>query len=329
MSRTTIALATFHGARYLPAQLDSLAAQTFPDFSILARDDGSFDDTRPTLVAAARRDPRIEIFEDEAERLGAAGNYGRLLDAAFARGAERFFLCDQDDVWRPDKVEKQMAALDAAETEFGRQTPLLVHTDLEVAGRDLETIHPSFLKYQGLRHEAAEPLRTLCVQNFATGCTMLANRALIERALPIPEEAVMHDWWLAIVAAATGKLLFLPEATVRYRQHGGNRLGAQSYRRFLRRLPARLAQWNWDWSPDFLATVRQVAALANRVADRPAAQRLLEEYLDIFAAPRSGWRRSGDVRRLGVRRQDAVRNALLHAKLWLAPRSLPDGITRS
>ncbi|HVJ80437.1 MAG TPA: glycosyltransferase family 2 protein [Planctomycetia bacterium] len=328
MSRTTIALATFHGARFLPAQLESLAAQSCGDFTILARDDGSFDDTRRALDAAARRDPRIEILEDDADRLGASGNYGRLLQAAFERGAERFFLCDQDDVWRPDKVARQLEALDAAEALHGRETPLLVHTDLEVVDRDLAVIHPSFLKYQGLRHEATDPLRTLCVQNFATGCTMLANRALVQRALPIPEEAVMHDWWLAIAAAATGKLLFLPEATVRYRQHGGNRLGAQSYRRFLRRLPARLAQWNWDWSPDFLATVRQVAALANRLSDRPESQRLLEEYLDIFAAPRSGWRRSGDVRRLGVRRQDAVRNALLHAKLWLAPRDLPDGVTR-
>jgi hypothetical protein len=71
-----------------------------------------------------------------------------------------------------------------------------------------------------------DPLAVLLTQNFVTGCTVLVNRPLLERALPIPESAVVHDWWLALVAASCGHLLYVDWPTVAYRQHDSNAIGA-------------------------------------------------------------------------------------------------------
>jgi hypothetical protein len=71
----------------------------------------------------------------------------------------------------------------------------------------------------------------MLVSNLITGCTMFINEALAEKALPIPTEAVMHDWWLGLVATAYGKIAFSPGQLVDYRQHENNTLGAIKYNR--------------------------------------------------------------------------------------------------
>lgn len=219
----TVLLASFNGERFIAQQLDSLLAQTYTDFNILIHDDGSVDST-PDIIEryAARYPEKITVLN--APPTGAAQrNFALLLSKC---DSQYIAFCDQDDVWKSDKIEKNVAALKKAEAQFGRQTPLLVHSDLCVADSELNTLSPSFFDFQGLRGSVTLP-HTL-VQNFVTGCTVMINRALAQRCGEIPPQCAMHDWWIALTALLFGRIEFIDEPLVLYRQHGFNQVGAKS-----------------------------------------------------------------------------------------------------
>ncbi len=218
-----VVLSTYNGGRYLPQQLQSLQAQTYTDWYLRSRDDGSSDDTLSILQRAAK-DRRIALTAADGERLGACASFARLLASS---EADYVLFCDQDDLWLPEKIETLLDLMRAAEQAHGA-IPLLVHSDLVVVNSEGNTIHPSFWSYQALDPERIR-LHQLLVQNNVTGCTVLVNRALKERAVPIPATAIMHDWWLALVASAFGKIFYSQKPLVRYRQHETNRLGAKKF----------------------------------------------------------------------------------------------------
>lgn len=320
----TIVLATFNGARYLPEQIASLAAQSFRDWRLLARDDGSSDGTDNVLADWARQDRRVEIIADRLGPIGPAANFGVLLDQARQRRAYATLLADQDDIWHPEKIARQLALLEKLEDRAPAGTPILIHGDLEVVSDSLRPICRSLMRYQRLRHEETDPLRTLLVQNFITGCSAMANRALLELACPVPSSVVMHDWWLGLCAAAAGEIGYLEEPLVQYRQHEGNRIGAVRFWSTLN-----LARKTWRWrSPDslreFRATVVQARALERRLRSHsalfPGARRtLVADYCRLFDRDLPGWRRARGIARLGIRRQDGLRNLLLVFRLFAAP----------
>jgi glycosyltransferase involved in cell wall biosynthesis len=219
-----VLLATCNGARHLPAQLDSLLEQTLRGFTVLASDDGSSDETLAILERYAANYPGfLTVLPAAGHRLGASANFGRLLDAA---RADCVAFCDQDDIWHPDKLEVSLALMRQIEADQGPDYPVLVHTDLTVVDADLNSLGASFWRYVGI-NPARQEFGDLLLGNIATGCTLLANRALYEAARPIPDFALMFDFWLAQVAAGVGRIACLNQPTVLYRQHSGNLIGAQ------------------------------------------------------------------------------------------------------
>jgi glycosyltransferase involved in cell wall biosynthesis len=223
-----ILLSTYNGAAFLPEQLDSLRAQSCQDFRILARDDGSQDGTRDILVRyAAEHAGRLELRPDDGRRLGAAASFAGLLDRSTAPYT---MFCDQDDVWLPDKVGSTLGAMRELERAHGATTPLLVCTDLRVVDAGLGVIDESFWHFQRIHPERLTRLSRVLMQNFATGCTVMINRPLAELAAPVPAEAIMHDWWLALVTTVFGRAAHLRQPTVLYRQHGKNDIGATRWR---------------------------------------------------------------------------------------------------
>jgi len=185
----------------------------------------------PLLRRFVEREPnRILLVEDRdrapgaSGRLGACGNFGRLLQHS---DADYVLLSDQDDVWLPGRISKPLARIKAVEQDLGADTPVLAHTDLVVADENLRTIARSFWSYRHLDPYRGIRLNQLLVQNVVTGCASMMNRALARLASPIPALGVpMHDWWLALVASAFGRIEVIPEATVLYRQHPTNHVGA-------------------------------------------------------------------------------------------------------
>jgi glycosyltransferase involved in cell wall biosynthesis len=216
-----ILLATYNGEAFLREQLDSLFAQSVQDFEVLVADDGSSDETVGLLQECARQHPgRVRVLF--TKRVGGpARNFMRLVAVADAPYA---MFCDQDDVWLPDKIERMVACARAAGEDSA--VPVLVHSDLRVVTRDLTLLSPSLSQYQRLDAEATTVGR-LILRNCVTGCASLLNRALVDiLRTDDPDHMVMHDWWAVLVAAAAGRVVRMPEATVLYRQHAGNALGA-------------------------------------------------------------------------------------------------------
>lgn len=219
-----ILLATYNGEKYLPELLDSVLNQGFRQFHLYIRDDGSTDGTNAILDDYAQRYVgNITVVRDE-KRLGSAkDNFFCLM----GQGTANYIMfADQDDVWNPDKVERTVQAMTRAETDYGSETPILVHTDLTVVDEALRPIEPSLMRMQKLNPSYRTPNRLL-VQNNVTGCTVMVNRALLKRGICSDERIIMHDWWLALIAAEFGKIVFLEKPSILYRQHNENRVGAK------------------------------------------------------------------------------------------------------
>lgn len=230
-----ILLATYNGAPFLAGQLQSLADQTDTSFVVLVRDDGSSDATLAILSDYARRFPgRFETVECATARAGALGSFSALLQTAVAdpRHFGYFMFCDQDDIWLPEKVARLRALVRSR--GYRSETPRLAHSDMVVVAPDLAPLARSFWRSQGLDIRNSR-LDRLLMQNTVTGHACIFNRQLAELALPIPPDALMHDWWMALTAAALGEILTLDTPLSLYRQHGGNTLGCSPERRKLSR----------------------------------------------------------------------------------------------
>lgn len=211
-----ILLATYNGEKYLREQIDSILNQTYPHFNLIIRDDGSTDKTLEIIKSYG--DPRIKLIVNGVNG-GVVNNFSSLLQSSFA---PYVLLADQDDVWESDKVERMLICAQA----FDEGKPLLVHHDMQVVDSKLNVISPSFWRFSKFNPQATT-LNRLLMQNNVTGAACLINHALVEKALPIPKEALMHDHWLALIAAAFGEIIPVKETLVKYRQHGKNQLGAK------------------------------------------------------------------------------------------------------
>jgi len=218
-----VVLPTYNGAAYLGAQLASIHAQTMLPTRVLLRDDSSSDGTSVLITHLQQRYCGwLQVLSAEAN-LGCIANVNRLLEATTAPYVA---LADQDDLWLPGKLEQALTLLQQLEVLHGEETPLLVHSDLELVDGQAQPLGARYLRRQRLDPERTDPA-DLALTNVVTGCTVLCNRALLQKALPIPAEALMHDWWIALVASAFGRIALVEHPGVLYRQHGGNTLGCQ------------------------------------------------------------------------------------------------------
>jgi len=229
--RIAILLPTLNGEKYLAEQLDSLMGQNYENLIIVTRDDGSIDGTIEVISSYRAKFPdKFHIIENNGHNLGAGGSFAFLMEYVLAHkkelGLEKAYMmfCDQDDIWAKKKVELEMQFMEKAEKNC-EDIPVLVHSDLKVVSDSGELIAESFMHYQGLE-PAKNQFGQILFCNLVTGCTALINDALAKKSLPIPEKAIMHDWWLALVASAFGKLVFIDQQLVEYRQHSANTLGA-------------------------------------------------------------------------------------------------------
>jgi rhamnosyltransferase len=307
--KLVVVLSAYNGARYIAEQIESIQAQTLTDWSLLLRDDGSTDDTVRIVEDFALRDGRIRCCRDRRGNLGPPASFGLLLEQAFAGGASYVALSDQDDVWMADKLERQMRLLAGHEATAGPDHPILVHSDLAVVQDDLRPLHSSFLRHHRLDPTRGDLLRRLLVQNFVTGCTAVLNRPLLRAVLPIPR-VVMHDWWLAQCAAALGSLVFLPETTVRYRQHGANAIGGRGATRLFLDACRHPRDWWVRGQRNLMAAGSQACELASRLETLSAGALVAQRSLDLvegYCAALHGsigpLRRLREIRRLGIRPQ--------------------------
>jgi glycosyltransferase involved in cell wall biosynthesis len=209
-----VLLATFNGRKYLEQQVASILGQTHRNLRVLICDDCSSDGTE-RYVDTLTRVPNATILHNPTN-VGPAKTFERLLSHVTS---PYFCFADQDDVWLPEKIEKLLALVQA-------RGLVLAYSDMEVVGESLQEIAPSMWRYADVKPLDTTSLVPYLLRNPVSGCSLLADSRLIRLCLPFPQQVPMHDWWLALCAVQEGPVGYLHEATVKYRQHGVNALGA-------------------------------------------------------------------------------------------------------
>lgn len=216
-----ILLSTYNGEQYISEQLDSLFSQSFKNFTLYVRDDGSSDHTHEIIGTYGKRYENL-VFLDSDCNLGAAGSFGYLMDSV---DSEYYMFCDQDDVWRNDKIEVSYEAIRRIEkSNPGR--PVIVYTDLHFVDENLNPVGGNVLKemeiYAGIRHS----IKQFCHFNDITGCTMMFNRNAVacyrNFSRLLKDCGLQHDYFLGLcVAGKEGVIVPIFERTVYYRRHSG------------------------------------------------------------------------------------------------------------
>ncbi len=260
-------MAVYNNADYLTTQLQSIFDQTYSNFRLIIRDDCSKDNSVAIVEEFSQKYPGKILLIQGTENLGALGNFISLLD--YAKG-DYVLFSDGDDYWLPTKIEETLAVMLKKEAEYGTETPILIHTNLKVVDRNLKIINESFWDYSKINPQKAKTLNRLLVQNVITGCTMLINKSLVSLATPIPKGVIMHDWWLGLVAAAFGQVDVIPKATILYRQHGKNEVGAK----------------NFNGLSIYLAYVKKISSLEGRNQLRKNLHKTMDQsalFLNKFA----------------------------------------------
>ncbi|QEP43612.1 glycosyltransferase family 2 protein [Ectothiorhodospiraceae bacterium BW-2] len=223
MPDAAVVISTYNGAAWLAAQLDSILSQSYR-LNIVVRDDGSSDRTLNTIQNYQQNYPQqIRLLKEQQQRLGPMRSYSYLLEQC---DAPYLFLADQDDVWHPSKAVLLLAQMHQLEQQWGQNMPLLVFSDARVIDEQGRVMAASYWQHIGIwPGKTSLSLAYLLQLNFIPGCTMLINRALAKLALPVPATAMMHDWWLLLVAAAFGQIGVVEQPLIDYRQHGANTVG--------------------------------------------------------------------------------------------------------
>lgn len=298
----TILMGTWNGAAVLPAQLDSLAAQSHADWRLVVSDDGSTDATPAVVGAFAARFAPGRVQGAEGPRQGFAANYLSML-RALPEAPGWLAFSDQDDVWLPDRLARGIAALERLPA--GR--PALYCSRTWITSEALE----------GRRLSAPRPrppsFRNALVQNIAAGNTILLNpaaAALLGASARRVAAVVAHDWWAYLIVAGAGGAIVHDDApTVLYRQHGGNRIGANDgWSDRLRRLGMVLRGVFAGWNEVNAAALDACADLLS-----PEARLLLANWQEMRST-RGAARRLSRLSRLRLYRQSAASTAVL----WLS-----------
>lgn len=215
-----ILLATYNGEKYLKPQLDSILAQTYSNFRLIISDDLSSDNTRKILEEYSKKDSRIVLYFQE-KNLGVIKNFEFLLKKV---EAEYYMFSDQDDIWKESKIEKSIKKIEETKSD-------LVYSDLEVVDEDLRVIYKSYWKLKGIYKKIKKynNFESLYLNNFVTGCTILSKKELIDIFLPLPNTSkyVLHDYWIPLIISQKGKISYIEEPLIKYRQHKNNKIGSK------------------------------------------------------------------------------------------------------
>lgn len=248
-----ILMATWNGAKLLPMQLQSFAAQSLMPARLIVSDDGSQDGTRNVIATWAAAHPLIVTEIHDGPCKGAAQNFLSLLRRD--TGCDFVALSDQDDIWLTEKLAAAVAALEALP---GAGPALYCGRSWEVRD-DLNRRRLSRGAPQGPGFAHA------LVQNIAGGNTMVLNRAAAEAvrmAAPLADAIVLHDWWIyQVITGIGGRVIFDEVPHILYRQHDGNEIGANRGLRATLMRARTLASGRFSqWCARNVAALRQIEA---------------------------------------------------------------------
>lgn len=297
--KIAILLATYNGGEYVSEQIESILEQTCEDWVLYIHDDGSKDNTVEIVKAYEQKYPEKIVVLDGPSTGGAKTNFlylFREVEAPF------YMCCDQDDVWLSDKIALTKKEMDNL-VRGDENKPCLVFTELCVVDGNLQVIAEKMSEYQGLDCKKVNFNRAL-IQNVVTGCTMMVNRVLRDELSKIEDfdGVLMHDWWATLVATRFGKVAYLETATILYRQHGNNGVGATNAASFAYKLKRMLQ------GEDIKKSLENTRIQAGAFADlyQEAESSLVSEYAKL--AEKSKLKRLAFYKKHDVKKSTRAKN---------------------
>lgn len=218
VSHVTIVLSTYNGEKFLAEQLDSLFDQTHNNFCVLVRDDGSKDLTKKILNKYSKEHKNFHVIF--GKNIGVISSFLELLEV-IPWDTDYIALCDQDDVWYPNKIERSIERI----KKVSDNSPIMYCGALEIVDEKLNPVRI----LDNVKKEPA--FKNALVQNVATGCTIVINsqakQLLINKDVDL-SMIRMHDWWIYQVISVFGNVIYDHKPMIKYRQHTTNVVGSLS-----------------------------------------------------------------------------------------------------
>lgn len=272
----TIIMAVYNGQEYIREQLESLKDQTYTEWRLVIRDDRSSDKTAEIVKKFSDEVEQEVIFKVNEKPSGSAKNNFALL-INDARESDYVMFCDQDDIWKKDKIEITFNKMKQAEERYGRDFPLLVHGDVEVIDENGNINADSMFEMSHINADSKLP--QILIQNHVTGCTMMCNKKLIAgiSEYASSEYIIMHDYLAALYASVFGKIEVIKKPLLSYRQHSGNSVGAKNNNNPVYLLK-RLANGRKSYKEAMETSRNQVKFFVEIYREELAAEKYCEEY---------------------------------------------------
>jgi len=216
-SPIVILMATYNGGLYLEKQIQSIISQSYTNWQLIIRDDGSVDNSIEVIKKFKELDSRVKQIITQSTKHGSCANFSELYSWVKTNyKMEYLMFCDQDDIWLSNKIEVSLNILKQTE-QINRNAPCLVYGRLHIMdelGHELKEeinythYHPQF--------------NNIIIQNPMFGCTMMINKELIDLMAYIPNDIENHDYWVALIAVFFGRCTAIQEKIILYRQHINN-----------------------------------------------------------------------------------------------------------
>jgi glycosyltransferase involved in cell wall biosynthesis len=216
----SIVMPNYNRQKYIGEQLGSLISQTHRNWELIIVDDCSTDKSKEIIQEFIKnnQEKNIQLIQNE-KTLGVAKNFEKGLGQATGK---YIAVCDSDDVWFPDKLEKELSFLKSG--DYG-----MVYSDMTVVDENLRVIEKSFIR-KGLSffcRQKDESFYELINNNHIPGPTILFRAELKNRLIPFSKHAI-QDHWIAIISSIFSTIGYLDVSTVLYRQHSANMVGAEA-----------------------------------------------------------------------------------------------------
>lgn len=208
----SIAMATYNGEKYLREQLDSILNQTYKNIEIIICDDNSSDDTVKIINEYKNVDTRISLYINQ-ENKGYVKNFEQAISLC---SGDYIALCDQDDIWLPEKLEILLNEIDSNS---------VIHSDAQLIDGNGNKIADSWTDYYNKAKES-NFMYYIFGENNITGCTCMIRKEIIDILLPFPNEFKFHDMWIALIGYGNGGIKYLDRQLMQYRLHADNVIGA-------------------------------------------------------------------------------------------------------
>lgn len=272
----TIIMAVYNGQEYIREQLESLKDQKYTEWRLVIRDDRSSDKTAEIVKKFSDEVEQEVIFKVNEKPSGSAKNNFALL-INDAKESDYVMFCDQDDIWKKDKIEITFNKMKQAEERYGRDFPLLVHGDVEVIDENGNINADSMFEMSHINADSKLP--QILIQNHVTGCTMMCNKKLIAgiSEYASSEYIIMHDYLAALYASVFGKIEVIKKPLLSYRQHSGNSVGAKNNNNPVYLLK-RLANGRKSYKEAMETSRNQVKFFVEIYRKELAAEKYCEEY---------------------------------------------------